>query len=252
MATSIETRAARGHALVIAPRERIDSYRRMFDILVSAILAIVTIPIVLLAALGGAIALRAWPFFSQERIGKDGELFRFLKVRTLPTTVPRYTDKHDLANYEIPAFCRFLRRRHLDELPQLYLVLAGRMSLVGPRPEMAFLHERMEPGFAVLRTSVRPGCTGLWQLGESCTELITTAPEYDRFYIDNQGLRLDLWILLRSAMNMVGLGRCVTLADVPRWAQQPRPTEVTNLRGVIGLRDSASEPSVQLPAAASR
>lgn len=253
MSISIEMEAAAGNAASIASREWIDGYRRAFDILVSAMLAIVTLPIVVFAALGSAIALRAWPLFSQERVGKDGELFRFLKVRTLPTVVPSYIDKHELANYEIPAFCRFLRRRHLDELPQLYLVLAGRMSLIGPRPEMAHLHDSMEHEFGGQRTSVRPGCSGLWQLSESCTGLINAAPEYDRFYIENRSMRLDLWISLRTVMLMVGLGRCITLSDVPPWAQGRTPAEVIGLRGVIGQRDTdAIEPSVCLPATASR
>jgi lipopolysaccharide/colanic/teichoic acid biosynthesis glycosyltransferase len=223
---------------------RIDVYRRAFDILISAALLLLTLPIVLVAALGSAISLRTWPFFAQGRIGRDGERFLFLKIRTLRPEVPGYIDKHQLDQWQIPAFCRLLRRLHLDELPQLLLVLQGKMSLVGPRPEMGYLHRRMAPAFAAERTSVRPGCTGLWQISEACTELISESPEYDRFYLAHRTLRLDLWVLWRTALNMVGIGACVGLDDVPAWARRSDDALV----GEAGL----GEPAISLPATAAR
>jgi lipopolysaccharide/colanic/teichoic acid biosynthesis glycosyltransferase len=222
-------------------------YRRTFDIVVSAVLLLLALPIVLIAALGSFATLRAWPFFSQGRIGRDGERFRFLKVRTLRPDVPGYIDKHQLDQSQIPAFCQLLRRLHLDELPQLLLVLQGKMSLVGPRPEMGYLHRRMPASFAQLRTSVRPGCTGLWQVSEASTDLIGKAPHYDRFYLANRTLRLDIWLLARTALNMVGIGRAITLEDVPAW------TLKRDASNVIVLSDAArSESSISLPATAAR
>jgi exopolysaccharide production protein ExoY len=226
--------------------------RRAFDVAVSGCLAVLTLPVVLIAALGSAAVLRAWPFFSQERIGKDGQPFRFLKVRTLPPVTPSYIDKHELANHHIPRFCRFLRALHLDELPQLYLVLAGHMSLVGPRPEMACLHDRMPASFATLRTSVRPGCTGFWQVSESCNELISAAPEYDSFYLAHRTLRFDLWVLGRTALKMTGLAGCVTLEKVPSWVL---PTERRRADDVVielapGRMIDLRDERVDLPAEA--
>jgi lipopolysaccharide/colanic/teichoic acid biosynthesis glycosyltransferase len=227
--------------------DRIDMYRRTFDIVVSAVLLLLALPIVVIAALGSFATLRAWPFFSQGRIGRDGERFRFLKVRTLRPDVPGYIDKHQLDQSQIPAFCQLLRRLHLDELPQLLLVLQGKMSLVGPRPEMGYLHRRMPASFAQLRTSVRPGCTGLWQVSEASTDLIGKAPHYDRFYLANRTLRLDIWLLARTALNMVGIGRAITLEDVPAW------TLKRDASNVIVLSDAArSESSISLPATAAR
>jgi lipopolysaccharide/colanic/teichoic acid biosynthesis glycosyltransferase len=227
--------------------DRIDMYRRTFDIVVSAVLLLLALPIVLIAALGSFATLRAWPFFSQGRIGRDGERFRFLKVRTLRPDVPGYIDKHQLDQSQIPAFCQLLRRLHLDELPQLLLVLQGKMSLVGPRPEMGYLHRRMPASFAQLRTSVRPGCTGLWQVSEASTDLIGKAPHYDRFYLANRTLRLDIWVLARTALNMVGIGRAITLEDVPAW------TLKRDASNVVVLSDAAhSESSISLPATAAR
>ncbi len=196
-------------------------YRRGLDILVGSALAVLTLPILVVAAVGAAISLRAWPFFCQVRVGQDGTPFHFLKVRTLRVDVPEYIDKHQLDAAHIPAFCQLLRRLHLDELPQLLLVLRGKMSLVGPRPEMAHLHAKMPDGFATSRTSVRPGCTGLWQVSESSTELIGAAPHYDHFYLAARSLRLDLWVLYRTALTMAGVGRAISLDDVPTWAQRP-------------------------------
>jgi len=205
-----------------------DTTRRVADVLISILLALLTLPVQVLAAVGSAIALRAWPFFTQERIGRDGEPFRFVKIRTLPPTTPAYVDKFELDLQAIPAFCRLLRRLHIDELPQLFLVLTGRMSLVGPRPEMEALHTRMAPEFASVRTAVRPGCTGLWQISESCADLIGASPEYDRFYLDHRSVRLDAWILFRTALKMGGLAGPITLDQVPRsmfaFADEPRTT----------------------------
>lgn len=229
-----------------AKDERIDVYRRTFDIVVSAGLLLFTLPVVLVAAIGSAVTLRAWPFFAQRRIGRDGEVFVFLKVRTLRPTVPAYIDKHQLDQAQIPAFCRLLRRLHLDELPQLLLVLQGKMSLVGPRPEMGYLHRLMPPEFAELRNSVRPGCTGLWQVSEASIELIGESPQYDRLYVSHRTLRLDLWVLYRTALHMLGIGRAITLADVPAWALR------SDADDVIVLTDNHSESALSLPATAAR
>jgi O-antigen biosynthesis protein WbqP len=233
--------------------QRRDVYRRALDVAVSAVLALLVLPLIVVAALGSAVALRAWPFFVQDRVGRDGNLFRFVTVRTLPTDVPRYTDKHQLAHHHIPAFCRFLRTFHLDELPQVFLVLSGRMSLVGPRPEMAELHDRMPARFARERTTVRPGCTGLWQISHACTDLIGAAPEFDRFYLAHRTVRLDLWVLARTALQMTGLGGLVSLDDVPQWAlpQERGDLRVIDLTLLERSAALADEP-LGVPAAAGR
>lgn len=225
---------------------RSDAARRALDVGVSAILGMAVIPVIVLVALGSALALRAWPLFVQDRVGLHGELFRFVKIRTLPPEVPRYTDKHQLANHRIPTFCRFLRTTHLDELPQIYLVLWGRMSLVGPRPEMATLHAQLDPRFAAERTTVRPGCTGLWQVSEACRDLIGSAPELDRFYLQHRSLRLDLWVLGRTVRKMTG-GGLITLDQVPSWALPARAEEVEEVYVIdLTVEDGAAEPTFRV------
>lgn len=188
--------------------------KRVLDVLVATTLLLLTLPVLLLALLGSAVALRAWPFFVQERVGLDGRTFRFLKIRTLPPSTPAYADKYELTSVRIPAFTQALRRLHLDELPQLLLVLTGRMSLVGPRPELPNLHERLDPAFARLRTSVRPGCTGPWQVSDKREGLIGEAPEYDAYYVQHQSLRLDAKVLAHTARQMLGFDRPLRLDDL--------------------------------------
>ena len=91
-----------------------------------------------------------------------------------------------------------MRRLHLDELPQLFLVVIGKMSLVGPRPEMHSLTTHYGDEFAAQRTQVRPGCTGLWQISEHCTKMIFEHPEFDLQYVQNRSLRFDMWIIART------------------------------------------------------
>ena len=190
--------------------------KRSIDVVLGTLLALVTLPIVLLLALATAVSLRAWPFFVQTRIGAGGVPFRLVKLRTLPVSTAHYADKRAIDTIPLPWLSRVMRHTHLDELPQLFLVPTGLMSLIGPRPEMPFLHDQMPTSFARRRTQVRPGCTGLWQIGHGCDGLIAESPEYDLHYVDNQSLLLDLWIAWRT-IAMVVDRNTVSLADVPAW-----------------------------------
>jgi lipopolysaccharide/colanic/teichoic acid biosynthesis glycosyltransferase len=193
------------------------SVKRVVDVTVGLVLSVLVLPAIVALALATALVLRAWPFFTQDRIGFGGSRFRFVKIRTLPASAPPYADKYELASVRSPWLSQRLRRLHLDELPQLLLVVTGKMSLVGPRPEMPALHADFAPDFAIDRTAVRPGCTGLWQIGERCDHLIGEAPEYDAFYLAHTSLRLDAWILWRTLV-MVVRGTTVNLDAVPSWA----------------------------------
>jgi lipopolysaccharide/colanic/teichoic acid biosynthesis glycosyltransferase len=191
--------------------------KRFFDVLVATVLLVAVLPAILLFAVGTAVSLRAWPFFTQRRVGLHGREFRFVKLRTLPTHAPRYASKYEIASLPVPRFSRMLRTLHLDELPQLFLVVTGKMSLVGPRPEMAYLYGEYGPEFTAARTDVRPGCTGLWQISEAHGGMIYEHPEYDQFYVENRSIGLDIWILARTVSVHLpgGSERVITLADVP-------------------------------------
>jgi lipopolysaccharide/colanic/teichoic acid biosynthesis glycosyltransferase len=195
----------------------------VIDIAIGLVLVIVTAPLVIVLAITMSIALRSSPLFVQDRIGKDGKTFRFIKLRTLPPDTPAYIAKYAVKSMSIPAICRYVRRLHLDELPQLWHVVTGTMSLVGPRPEMPFLHGRFDDDFARQRMSVRPGCTGLWQISDRCESLIHEHPEYDRIYLRNQSVRFDAWILSRTLRLMSPFGRheLVSIGDIPAWTSMP-------------------------------
>lgn len=209
--------------------------KRMLDVLLSAVLIVLTLPLLVIITLGTVISLRTWPFFTQTRVGKDGRLFRLTKVRTLPVHAPKYASKYDLQHLEVPWFSQLLRHTHVDELPQLFLVLVGKMSLVGPRPEMPFLHNTMSQADAEIRTRIQPGCTGLWQISEHCTSMIYEHPDFDRFYVANRTTRLDLWILFRTVVRVLRptSGQLVTLETLPSWAMdvasKPRASKLTTV-----------------------
>lgn len=200
-----------------------ETSKRVFDLVIGTTLALLTLPVLLVAAVVTAISLRTWPFFTQTRVGRDGKPFRFVKLRTLPAHAPRYATKYELTHLHVPRLSMLLRRTHLDELPQLYLVVLGKMSLVGPRPEMPHLHEAMPRAFAASRTSVRPGCTGLWQISEHCMTMIHEHPEVDGFYVRHQSLRFDLWIMAQTALIFLSANRSpVRLDALPEWLTAER------------------------------
>ena len=101
--------------------------------------------------------------------------------------------------------------------PKLWLVIAGKMSVVGPRPEMPTLSASFDEAFVVKRVAVQPGCTGLWQISTSARKLIGEAPEFDLHYVNNWTLRLDLWIAMRTLPTMMGGNEISSPADIPRW-----------------------------------
>ena len=192
--------------------------KRVADLFGAGLLLLVSMPIILVLGIGLAVSLRAWPVFTQVRIGRDGQPFRFVKLRTLPPDTPRYADKYAISDLELPWLARTVRDLHLDELPQLALVLTGHMSLVGPRPEMPELHQLAPQSFATERTRVRPGCTGLWQISDAAEGLIHEAPLYDLIYVARRSLALDLWILWHTALRVIGRGSPQSAAAIPGWA----------------------------------
>jgi lipopolysaccharide/colanic/teichoic acid biosynthesis glycosyltransferase len=205
-----------GQAVAAAEQRHNASWRRRaVDLVVSVPLAVLTFPVVVVLALISAVAFRAWPFFVQERVGRDGRSFRFVKIRSLPVDVPSYLDKYALHHRMDHPWSGLIRRSHLDELPQLWHVVAGQMSLVGPRPEMVPLSHRLDAGFARARVMVRPGCTGLWQLSVHNAGLIGETPKYDLYYLSHSSIRLDLWVLWRTLRRTITDDHIVALTDVP-------------------------------------
>jgi exopolysaccharide biosynthesis polyprenyl glycosylphosphotransferase len=176
--------------------------KRVFDAVVSAVLLVLAAPLLAVAALAVAATSRGGVFYRQRRVGKDGQNFDLWKLRTMRRGAETDTGAvlATPSDPRVTAAGRFLRATRVDEIPQLWNVLRGDMSLVGPRPERPELASRIAatvPGWR-LRHAVRPGLTGLAQVsGEYGTE-----PEiklrYDLAYLNNWSLGLDLAILLKT------------------------------------------------------
>jgi lipopolysaccharide/colanic/teichoic acid biosynthesis glycosyltransferase len=192
--------------------------QRMLDATVGTILALVALPFLAVFALLCAVTLRTSPLFVAARPGRRDQHLRVVKLRTLPRSYPSVAIKPELAGHRMPVLCSWLRRHHLDELPQLLEVVAGRMSLVGPRPRQNHEVDALHPEFDRLRREVRQGCTGLWQISVAADGFLSDAADYDLFYLRHMSVRLDLWILTRTIGRLLGIAKPVELGDVPSWA----------------------------------
>jgi lipopolysaccharide/colanic/teichoic acid biosynthesis glycosyltransferase len=179
-------------------------------------MALVALPVILVLAVGVLFSLRTWPFFVQKRVGRNGRHFFFPKLRTLPRKAPRYGLKTEISTQPRSRFLALLRRTHLDELPQLLLVPIGVMTLVGPRPKMPDEFEPVNATYGAVRTRVRQGCTGLWQVSAHRSRMPHETPDYDYFYVEHASFALDLWILWHTVLATFGIGHGVELRDVPR------------------------------------
>jgi lipopolysaccharide/colanic/teichoic acid biosynthesis glycosyltransferase len=197
--------------------------QRVFDITLGTVLALVALPILAVLAVLCALTLRTSPLFIAARPGRRERQLRVVKLRTLPRTYPTAALKPELAGHRMPALCSWLRRHHLDELPQLFEVVSGRMSLVGPRPRQNHEVDALHPEFDHLRREVRQGCTGLWQISVAADGFLSDAADYDLFYLRQMSLKLDLWILARTVGRLLGLAKPVELSDIPNWALRREP-----------------------------
>jgi len=179
--------------------------KRLFDCLAALFGLIVLGPVLLVLIL---VIRRDSPgpgIFSQDRVGRNGCVFRCHKLRSMATGAPN-VPTHEVTQSYITGLGRVLRRTKLDELPQLWNVLVGDMSLVGPRPSLPsqteLIAERSKRG--VLK--VRPGITGLSQIeGIDMSDPVRLA-ERDADYVRTQSLLGDLRIIVRTALGGEGRG----------------------------------------------
>lgn len=179
--------------------------KRAFDVVVASVLLVLFSPLMLLTAL--AIALEdGFPIlYRQERVGLNGRLFNVIKFRSMRKDAekdgtPRWAMKNDT---RVTKIGRIIRKLRIDELPQLFSVLKGDMSMVGPRPERAYFVDQLtkEIPFYAVRHSVKPGVTGWAQVryhyGASKEDAVQKL-QYDLYYVKNHSLLLDLVILFET------------------------------------------------------
>lgn len=188
-------------------RRRFREFKRVFDIVVSVTGIVVTAPVIALTALFIKIVSPGPAFFRQERLGLYGTPFYIYKLRTMRTDAetvsgPVWAQENDP---RLIKFGKLIRKMHLDELPQLYNVLRGEMSIVGPRPERPVFVEKLSKEIADYkkRMNVKPGITGLAQVWHKYDETIQDVRKkvkYDLLYIREMCLMVDIRILLRTIL----------------------------------------------------
>lgn len=170
--------------------------RRLTDIIISSLLIIVSLPVMLITALIIRLDSPGPAIFKQQRIGKDNKPFTIYKFRTMyigtPDVAKSLIDRNDS---RITRIGRFLRKTSIDELPQLFNILKGDMTFIGPRPALYnqydLIQMRTDKGVHVLT----PGVTGYAQVNGREDISLEQKVEYDEYYLKNKSLALDLKIL---------------------------------------------------------
>lgn len=172
--------------------------KRAGDIVLSALLLILLSPLMLFCAIGVRLSSPGPVFFRQQRVGRNKKLFYMYKFRSMRLNAEQDTAWSSTEDSRRTAFGAFLRKCSLDELPQLWNVLKGDMSLVGPRPELPYFVEqfREEVPLYMVKHQVRPGITGWAQInGLRGDTSIAERINYDVYYIEHWTLWLDIKIL---------------------------------------------------------
>lgn len=182
-----------------------NAVKRLFDVTVSGVLLLLTLPIMLVAALCIYLESGGPLLFRQERVGQGGRIFTLYKLRSMKNDAesggtPHWARANDDRTTRVG---RFIRKYRIDELPQIFNVFQGEMSFVGPRPERPFFVDQLvkQIPFYALRQSAKPGITGWaqvrYQYGASIDDAIEKL-QYDLYYVKNHGLFLDLMILIST------------------------------------------------------
>ncbi len=189
--------------------------KRCVDLVLGVPLLVAAAPVVAACAVAVKLVDRGPAFYTQEREGQGGRRIRVWKVRTMvldaEARLRDLLDADPAAREEwerhmklrrdprvVPVVGPILRRWSLDELPQLWNVVRGEMSLVGPRPFPDYHLGKFSEEFRQLRRTARPGITGLWQVTARSDADLRRQEEADTYYIRNWSLWLDLWVLLRT------------------------------------------------------
>jgi len=179
--------------------------KRVVDVAICLLLLPIALVIVALAAIAIKLTSRGPVFYAHKRVGIEGRDFTFVKLRTMIQDAERDTGPVWATpdDPRITTVGRILRRLRLDEVPQLWSVLKGDMSLVGPRPERPHFVEQFRPQIPLYekRLMVRPGITGWAQVNhpyDTCPEDVIEKLRYDLYYIRHISFSLDLQILVHT------------------------------------------------------
>ena len=177
--------------------------KRIIDVILAFIGLIVASPIMAIISIAIKLESRGPVFYCQERVGKNGRVYTMYKLRSMYENAEengaQWAEEDDP---RVTKVGKFIRRTRLDELPQLFNVLKGDMSLVGPRPErpiFTYQFNEQIPGF-INRLQVKPGLTGWAQVNGGYKLTPAEKLEYDLYYIKNRTIWLDIKIMLKTIM----------------------------------------------------
>jgi lipopolysaccharide/colanic/teichoic acid biosynthesis glycosyltransferase len=177
--------------------------KRLFDIVLCVIATIIAIPVIAVTCIFVVLESSGNPIYSQERLGKDEKSFKIYKIRSMRSDAekhgPQWAEKNDS---RVTKIGQFIRKTRIDELPQLYNILKGDMSIVGPRPERAvftYEFEKSVEGF-INRLKVKPGLTGLAQVNGGYEITPSEKLRWDLKYIKERNLCVDLKIILKTVL----------------------------------------------------
>lgn len=171
--------------------------KRLFDIIFSIILFIGFLPIFAIIYFIIRLQDGGPSIFRQERIGKNGVIFRFYKFRSMSISTPNVESK-DTKNLQITSFGKFIRRTNLDELPQFYNVLKGDMSFIGPRPPIPSQTELIELRRMNGALHLSPGLTGWAQVNSFDGMFVSEKAKLDGEYADKISFRFEVLILFKT------------------------------------------------------
>ena len=174
--------------------------KRALDFIISLLALTVLSPLLLVLTLVGAVKMRGNPFFVQERPGRNGRLFRLIKLRSMTNEKKNgelLPDEERLTGYG-----RFLRRTSLDELPELLNILVGHMSIVGPRP-LLVKYLPLYNEHQARRHEVRPGLTGWAQVNGRNSITWEQKFDYDVWYVDHVSFALDVRIVMMTVRSVL-------------------------------------------------
>jgi exopolysaccharide biosynthesis polyprenyl glycosylphosphotransferase len=184
--------------------------KRLLDVVLAAAGLVLALPLMLLIGAAVKLSSKGPALYAQQRVGVDGRVFVLRKFRSMHVDAERETGAvwAQANDSRVTPLGRFMRRTRLDELPQLWNVLCGHMSFVGPRPERPeFVSDlTREIPFYGQRHTVRPGLTGWAQVRYTYGASVEDAMQklqYDLFYIKNRSLALDLFILAKTVKTVL-------------------------------------------------
>lgn len=178
-----------------------DVFQRIMDISLTLIGLIIGIPLIIIFGVAITLETKGGIFYSQERIGKGGKVFKIYKLRSMVSNAEENGAQWAINNDpRITKVGGLIRKKRIDEIPQLFNVLKGDMSIIGPRPERPIFTQKFNkeiPGF-INRLQVKPGITGWAQVNGGYELTPKKKWELDMYYIKNRSIKLDLLIIFKT------------------------------------------------------